>query len=167
MPEYRTILVPTDFSPHSERGLEHAIYLAKETGSAVHLVLAYAHPIPPSPPGAVLIPNDFWGTDRDGAERRLEEAFESVKAARLKGAPHLVDDYPEQAIVTLAQRLSADLIVMGTRGRTGLAHVLLGSVAERTLRLAPCPVLMVRAPNSDGAFDRLPPRARNDEYGAS
>lgn len=56
----------------------------------------------------------------------------------------VVDGVPDEEIVRLARQLKADLIVMGTHGRTGLAHMLLGSVAERVVRLAPVPVLTVR-----------------------
>lgn len=56
----------------------------------------------------------------------------------------VVDGVPDEEIVRLARQLKADLIVMGTHGRTGLAHMLLGSVAERVIRLAPVPVLTVR-----------------------
>ncbi len=160
MDAYRTLLVPADSSPHSERALDHAIYLAKAVGAELHRVLAYAHPVPPAPPGEVLVPNDYWGTDRDEAGRRFEAAFSPVIDAGLRGRSHLVDDHPEYAITEIARELSEGPIAMGTRGRTGLARLLVGSVAERTLRFAPCPVLTVRAPDEDAAFDRLPESTR-------
>jgi len=68
-----------------------------------------------------------------------------VSAAGLPCVPHVHEKAPVPAILEVAQTHHADLIVMGTRGLTGLRHALLGSVAERTVRLAPCPVLTVKA----------------------
>jgi universal stress protein E len=68
-----------------------------------------------------------------------------VATEGIAATPHLSEGPAAPAIVGLAERLGADLIVMGTRGHTGLRHVLLGSVAERTLRHAPCSVMTVKA----------------------
>ena len=82
----------------------------------------------------------------DRIAQRTATLVSKAKAAGMIviGKTHLVEFAPTDAIVETAKKTKADLIVMGTRGLTGLRHVLLGSVAERTLRLAPCPVLTVK-----------------------
>jgi nucleotide-binding universal stress UspA family protein len=80
---------------------------------------------------------------RDAAAAELEQVTQPLKAAGIRVQEHLADEYPSLAICQSAKDLEADVIVMGTKGTSGLKHVLLGSVAERTLRIAPCPVLTV------------------------
>jgi len=143
--QLRKILVPTDFSVHSAKAIEAAVSLAKAYGGKVHLLHAYHLPMLVGMPDEVVIPPDFWTTVRDTAARKLEKAAQKVKAEGVEVESHLVEFVPSDAIVQAAKDLGVDLIVMGTRGLTGLKHVLLGSVAERTLRLAPCPVLTVKA----------------------
>ena len=76
---------------------------------------------------------------------RLRESQEKVEAEGVLAEASVLSAFPPQAIAEMAQGIGADLIVMGTRGLTGIRHVMLGSVAERTVRLAPCPVLTVKA----------------------
>jgi nucleotide-binding universal stress UspA family protein len=140
----KTILVPVDFSTHSRSALEYAIGLAKTFGAKVHLVHAYHLPIQVATPEQIAMPTDLWAAIRDAAARRLDKSAELVTAAGLSVETHLTEGNPSSAVVELATKLGADLIVMGTRGLSGLKHVLLGSVAERTVRLAPCPVLTLK-----------------------
>jgi nucleotide-binding universal stress UspA family protein len=145
MPEYRTIVVPYDFSSHADVALERAVDLARRLGAELHLVhviqpWAYAYPVLEGPP--VLAPN--MAEIRATAERSLAQVADRI-------GPKVVGHVLEggniaDALREAATMFGADLIVMGTHGRTGLAHVFLGSVAERTIRQAPCPVLTVRDP---------------------
>ena len=144
---FRTVLVPLDFSEHSAHALRLAIALARGSGATLHLVHAYEVPLGAIPPYGVAIPETLLAQVRDAAARRLEKASHEVDAAGLPGEIHVVQGPAADAIVEETKRLAADLIVMGTRGLTGLKHVLLGSVAERTVRLAPCPVLTTRTPS--------------------
>jgi nucleotide-binding universal stress UspA family protein len=144
MTRFQTILVPVDFSAHSDKALDCALMLAKTFGAQVHLLHAYHLPIQVATPDQVIIPRDFWTAVRDSAARKLEKALHKVEAAGITGETHLAELPPAQAITQTAEKISADLIVMGTRGLTGLKHVLLGSVAERTIRSAPCPVMTVK-----------------------
>ncbi len=144
MTRYDTLLVPVDFSAHSDRALDCAIGLAKTFGSKVHLIHAYHLPIQIAAPDQVVIPRDFWTAVRDSAARKLEKTVQKVKAAGVDAETHLAEMPPAQAISQTAEKIGADLIVMGTRGLTGLKHVLLGSVAERTIRTAPCPVMTLK-----------------------
>ena len=144
MTRFETLLVPVDFSAHSDKALAYAIGLAKTFGSKVHLIHAYHLPIQIASPDQVVIPQDFWSAVRDSAARKLEKTVQKVKDAGVDAETHLAEVPPVQAINQTAEKIGADLIVMGTRGLTGLKHVLLGSVAERTIRTAPCPVMTVK-----------------------
>jgi nucleotide-binding universal stress UspA family protein len=141
----RTILVAVDFSPDSDRALEVAADLATTFGARLHLVHAYYVPALALSPYGAAVPQGVWDDLRSGARRELEARREKLAARNLGAEAHLTTGPVSDAICESARELGADLLVMGTRGRTGLAHVLLGSVAERTLRGAPCPVLTVKA----------------------
>ncbi len=149
MSRFKNLLVPLDFSPHSTAALELAIELARVLQARIHVVHAYELPVGVTAAYGVAIPQAVWDGVREAAEKRLNAALEQVRAAGLRGETHLVASTPVEAIREIASGLPADLIVMGTRGLTGLKHVLLGSVAERTLRLAPCPVLTVKGADED------------------
>ena len=83
---------------------------------------------------------------RESASKALEDVAQRLERADVKLETHVIEaSNLASAICEMASKLAANLIVMGTHGRTGIAHVFLGSVAERTLRDAPCPVLTVRA----------------------
>jgi nucleotide-binding universal stress UspA family protein len=143
------ILVPVDFSEHSARALEMAIDLAKAFGAEIHLLHCYQiQPLSISPYG-IALPEDFDREVREGAERRMDEWRAKVMLEEIEVGVHLSSRFPSLQISETASEVGADLIVMGTRGLTGIKHALLGSVAERTLRLAPCPVLTVKDGGSD------------------
>jgi nucleotide-binding universal stress UspA family protein len=138
------ILVPVDFSEHSARALEMAIDLAKAFGAEIHLLHCYqVQPLSISPYGIVL-PESFDRDVRQAAERRADEWSTKVTLEGIEVEVSLSSRFPSLEISETASEIGADLIVMGTRGLSGIRHVLLGSVAERTLRLAPCPVLTVK-----------------------
>ncbi len=145
MNEIKIILAPVDFSAHSDHALDYAVGLAKRFGAKLHVMHAYHVPVPIATPDQIAIPRDFFSSIRDAAAKRLKETSDKLAAEGVTTETHLTEMLPTTAIVEAAGRLHADLIVMGTRGLTGLKHVLLGSVAERVLRTAPCPVLTVKA----------------------
>jgi len=136
------ILVPIDFSECSERALEVAFELAKAFGAEVHIAHVYppsAYVAPPLVPGPVMI-----GQFRDQSQQAFDE-YRS-KLSRDRGTPiagTLLEGTPHVEIVKHATELGADLIAMGTHGRTGVEHLLIGSVAERVIRTAQMPVLTV------------------------
>ena len=148
MSEYRKFLVPYDFSSHARVALKTALDLARRLGADLHLV--HVIHIPPyvyhgGVYGEAPPPIDT-SSMRDAAARSLAEIANEVSSGPCKVELHVVEGAGvAEALQRAAEDLGADLIVMGTHGRTGLAHVFLGSVAERTLRRAPCPVLTVRA----------------------
>jgi universal stress protein A len=149
MTRFETILVPTDFSDHSAAALAIATEFAKTFGAKIRLLHCYRlDPTDVSPYG-VAAPASYDSRIRDAAERQLKEIREKLQVEGIETDTSLTCDFPSESIAKLAEEIGADLIVMGTRGIAGLKHVMLGSVAERTVRLAQCPVLTVRAPEPD------------------
>ena len=144
MTPLRSILVATDFSENADQALGVAIDLAKQFGTELHVVHCLDLPMPIFNPYAVSVPDSLISEARDEAARRLHEAVTRVERAGVAVKSHLAEVPAPQAISHLAEEIGVDLVVMGTRGHTGLKHVLLGSVAERTLRHAPCSVLTVK-----------------------
>lgn len=144
-----TILVPTDFSPHSEMALEHAIGLAKQFDGKVHLLHCYAVYVGAVSPYGIAVPRSYEKECREAAVDQIEEWVDKVKAAGIAVEMVVTPDAASDAIAATAEEIGADLIVLGSRGLTGLKHVLLGSVAERVVRTAPCPVLTVKQTDAD------------------
>jgi len=136
------ILVPIDFSENSESALEVARSLAQAFGAALHLVHVYpatAYVAPPLVPGPVLV-----GQFRDQSQKAFDDYLARVRREAGPGVQGtLLEGVPHAEILQLARESGCDLIVMGTHGRTGLEHLLMGSVAERVLRTASVPVLTV------------------------
>jgi universal stress protein A len=143
---FRTVLVPVDFSEHSGAAMDLAIELVRGSGGTIHLLHAYEVPLGTIPPYGVAVPESLLAQVRDAAARRLEKAAHKVTAAGVRCETHVVHGPAADVIIEASREQAVDLIVMGTRGLTGLKHVLLGSVAERTVRQAPCPVLTVPTP---------------------
>ena len=144
MTPIQTILVPIDFSSHANRALKLAIGLAKTFSAKIHLLHAYHLSVSITMADAVIVPQSFWDSIRDASARKLEKSSQTVTGEGVECENHLVAQMPSAAIVETARQVGADLIVMGTRGLSGLKHVVLGSVAERTVRTAPCPVMTVK-----------------------
>jgi len=142
---FHTLLVAYDFSPDSEAALDRAIDLAKALDAALHLVHVFHPPVELLSPYEIPLPPSLVDEVQGAARRRLEEVTAKAAAAGTPARAHVRDGSPAEQIESLAREIGADLIVMGTRGLTGLPHVLLGSVAERTVRIASRPVLTVKA----------------------
>jgi nucleotide-binding universal stress UspA family protein len=145
------IALAVDFSPHSDRAVEMAEALAARLSASIDLVHVLYVPLDYDPfPGVLPASRDELERVMTAqASERLEKIRERLAQRGIRVQVHLDRGHPDAAIVGLARRAGSQLIVMGTRGRTGLAHVLLGSVAERTLRGSPCSVLCVRAPMAE------------------
>ena len=143
--EVRRILVPTDFSEHANKAVDYAVDLAKAFDAEVTVMHAFHLAVPMAVPDPVVVPQGFWDDARKYSTKSLDEIKAKVESDGVTCHTHVSADPAFTAILDFAKTLPADLIVMGTRGLTGLKHVLLGSVAERTIRLAPCPVITVKA----------------------
>lgn len=138
------ILVPVDFSDHASKALDYAIELAKKFGASVQLLHSYPINVGGISPYGMVLPESFDRDIRAAASKQLDEWAVRVRDAGIEVETTVTPQFPSEAISRHAEESGVDLIVMGTRGLTGLKHVLLGSVAERTLRIAPCPVLSVK-----------------------
>jgi nucleotide-binding universal stress UspA family protein len=145
-------LVPTDFSAFADQALDYAIRLARTFNARLTLL----HIIQPVPMAGVdmgvALPETYLQELEEAVQGSMEDALARVTAAGLTGERVVLYGVPFQEIVETAKARQVDIIVMGTHGRTGLMHVLLGSVAEKVVRLAPCSVLVVRPlANAPGA----------------
>ncbi len=143
--EIRKIVVPVDFSEHSEVALQTAIGLAKQSKATLHLLHSYPIYVGDLSPYAFSLPPNMDRDVRDAAATQLGQWAEKAKAQGVGVETTLTPTPACQATVELADEIHADLIVIGTRGLSGLKHVMLGSIAERTVRTAHCPVLTVKA----------------------
>jgi nucleotide-binding universal stress UspA family protein len=146
MRSIQKILVPTDFSAHARAAIRMAADLAGKYGAQVTLVHVYEPVAYTLPDGFVLhTPNQLADLMTRLAKQLGEEAKEAEAAGARGVEVKQLQGVPSSEIVDFAKANGYDLIVMGTHGRTGLAHALLGSVAERVVRKAPCAVLTLRA----------------------
>lgn len=146
MIDLKRILVATDFSPHSQVALHYAAAFSKAFSAEVTLChvlenLDLISQLPPVSEG--YFPPDLPEIREKHARVQCEQvlAAEGLSAARVL----LVHGRPAAAIIQAAKDENADLILVGTHGRGAVAHLLLGSVAERIVRMSPCPVLTVRS----------------------
>ncbi|OJY21145.1 MAG: hypothetical protein BGO98_13840 [Myxococcales bacterium 68-20] len=146
---FKNILVPVDFGEPSRRALEVAIALAKQNGAA--LTVLHVFDVPPSYASMDLSPMDLLAPMWSAAQAELDATLAKVKGA-LPNATHcLTRGTPWREILATIDRTHPDLVVVGTHGRTGLERALLGSVAERIVRLSPVPVLTVPPARDGGA----------------
>jgi nucleotide-binding universal stress UspA family protein len=141
-PIIRRILVAHDFSETAEAALAYAMGLAKTLGATLTVVHAYDVPTHGAPEVLVLAtdwPKQFEVVAREALDKvvaRVQKEGFSAESALRKGVAW-------REIIATAEQTKADLIVVGTEGRTGVGRLLLGSVAEKVVRTAPCPVLVV------------------------
>jgi nucleotide-binding universal stress UspA family protein len=151
-----TILVAVDFSPHADRALKYAAMLAQRLSARLELVHVVEDPFITgawNPEAYVPDAGELLEGLIANAERRLATLGQSAAALGVAAKTAVLSGRPAQAIVEHAEAGGFDLIVMGTHGRTGLSHVMMGSVAERVVRRAPCPVLTVHATEDATARD--------------
>ena len=146
MIQLRRILFPTDFSDNARAALPYACAFAEQFGAELHILNVMYEMAQVVPETGTFFTTPVSNIDevRESTERALAKLpgperknVANVVRATVPGTPFL-------EIIRYAKEHDVDLIVMGTHGRSGLAHVLLGSVAERVVRKAPCPVLSVR-----------------------
>lgn len=144
----RRILVPTDFSETSERALDYALDLAEKLNAAVTVMHAYEIPIVGFPDGALVATADVASRIADVSRAALE-ATAKKRAGRVAKLDTLLrDGVAYEEIRTVADEIDADLIVIGTHGRRGIARALLGSVAENVIRTTHRPVLTIHGPRT-------------------
>jgi nucleotide-binding universal stress UspA family protein len=139
------IVVPVDFSESSERAVSYAAALARRLGASLHLIHAL------EPPALTRGPLEFYESasaehlnDVYWTARRRLNALSQKLALRVATSKEVRPGLASEVITAAVIDLGADLVIMSTHGRTGLSHLLLGSVAEQVVRSAVCPVLMIR-----------------------
>jgi nucleotide-binding universal stress UspA family protein len=145
-PQFRTILVATDFSETSDRALRYARSLAVSFGGSLHLLHVVPDPVLASA-WSEAYAYDLTALGerlRVDAERQLAEKAQTIRDVAV--TTEAMVGNPAALIALTAHLRHADLIVMGTHGRSGVTHFFMGSVAERVVRTAECPVLTVRDP---------------------
>jgi nucleotide-binding universal stress UspA family protein len=155
MIELKTILVPTDFSECSEAAVKYGAALAQTFGATLHLLNVVQDPysLPWSADGFAAPVGDMLADWEAQAKGRLAESVPGTAAANAVVTTRIGSPYTE--IVRYAAQNRIDLIVLGTHGRGPLGHILLGSVAERVVRTAPCPVLTVRHPQREFVVENV------------
>ena len=148
------ILVPTDFSAASDVALTYARSLARQFGASLNLVHVLEDPVEcgaTAGDGIVTLPFDA----RQSLERQAREQLAARHAGHIacfrRSSTDLLTGAVANRIVEHAKETAADLIVMGTHGRGNLSHALVGSIAEKVVRTAKCPVLTVREPQPEPA----------------
>ncbi len=139
-----TIVVGVDFSAHSEQAIALAADWARTFGAQLHLVNGLQLTMPFLAPYEVTVPDAFIDESYSAAGKKLAATAE--KLAGVDVHTTVLSASPQDALDSIAARVKADLIVTGSRDLHGMKHALLGSVAERTVRHAPCSVLTVKAP---------------------
>lgn len=140
------IVHPTDFSPASRAAFARAVALARDEGAELLVVHVLASVTPLLGDGYMSPKTyeDLFRSIRAQAQKQLDKLLARAKAARVRARGLLLEGTAADAIVRAARTKHVQVIVMGTHGRTGLARLLMGSVAERVVGTAPCPVLTVR-----------------------
>lgn len=143
----KTILVPTDFSEPSTAALDYAKQLAEAFNASIHLLHVVQDPLrqPWAVENYAISPLDVLADITTQVKKDLEKALPEPERKKYNAQLVTPVGSPFGEIVNYASKNNVDVIVMGTHGRGALAHAILGSVTERVVRFAPCPVLAVRA----------------------
>ena len=141
----KVILVPTDFSLSAETALDRALEFAAKVGAKVYVMHAYQLPVVGFPDGVLLPTAEIASRIVTWAQSELAACVARRKESSVEIVPILKQADPRDAVISTAEDLSADLVVMGTHGRHGLARALIGSVAESVVRTSPVPVMTVHA----------------------
>jgi nucleotide-binding universal stress UspA family protein len=161
----KTILVPTDFSRGSQTALEHATALAKMAQAEIvvlHVIETLAYTMKESlhlVDAATMVKSmtespqllDVYALAQRAVEPALDRVVKDLQKDHVSASGCILQGTAYDQIVAKAKEADADLIVMGTHGRRGVNHLFMGSVAERVVRAAPCPVLTVRTPQDRAA----------------
>lgn len=151
----KRILVPIDFSEHSRKALRYALPFALQFGAELEVMYVVEPTIYPSDFGFGQV--GFPDVEKELHEKATQELVELLGQMVPKGVvsiPVVSTGIPFVEITTHAQQTEVDLIIIATHGRTGVEHILFGSTAEKIIRKAPCPVLVVRAEEHDFIGER-------------
>jgi len=143
----KTILVPTDFSDYSKVSLPLAVDLAKKYGAKLVVLHVFDEelfaPIFFEAGGKA---EEYFIRIRNDFDAAVEQFLDGIDTESIEVESHLANGTPFVEVIRFAREKGIDLIIMGTHGKSGLAHALLGGVAEKVVRKSPCPVMVVRHP---------------------
>jgi nucleotide-binding universal stress UspA family protein len=161
----KTVLVPTDFSEPSEAALAYARQLAGAFKASIHVLHVISDPAAQQWAAEAYAGSlsEMVTELKSQAQRNLHDALPASDRKKYRATVVVAVGVPFTRIIEYAKKNAVDLIVMGTHGRGALAHAILGSVTERVVRFAPCPVLAVRVPadkRRPGRRRRAPGRSR-------
>lgn len=140
---FRKILCPIDFSEHSLTALDIALKLVRQNDAALYLL--NVAPVPAGAAGFQPVPMDPYPYIEKDRREQLEKLAQERVPAEVRCETIVISGDPAERVLETARSVDADLIVMGTHGRKGLGHLVLGSVAERVVRESPIPVLTTRS----------------------
>lgn len=144
MNKYRRLLCPVDFSDVSKNAFQIAIDLAVLFKADLHVIHVFQMPASTIPEGIYDIPDDMEDKVKSHFSKKLDEFIKNHSTPEINIITGSYAGFPHVEIIKYVNEANADMIVMGTHGRTGLSHVLLGSVTERVIRTSDIPVLTVR-----------------------
>lgn len=149
MNSFHNLLVPTDFSAHSDAAMQRGADLSRRYAAPLSLLYVFQPVSYALPEGHALHTTVQMREMFDAFEKRLAQAKAEVeRAGAVRVSTQLRIGPIAGEIIDFADVANVDLIVMGTHGRTGLSHLLMGSIAEKVARMAMCPVLTVRSPGA-------------------
>jgi universal stress protein A len=146
MVRFQRILLATDFSAISTHAVEYAILLGKTFRAELHVLHVLEVEIPQTIQGGVYLPLSYFEELERRAPRQLEQVIGTEDRKSVAITPVIRHGTPYLEITNYARDHQMDLIVLGTHGRSGVSHLLMGSVAEKVVRLASCPVMTIRPP---------------------
>jgi nucleotide-binding universal stress UspA family protein len=138
---YKRILIPTDGSEYTKTAVAHGLMLAKTMGAEVTTLYVLDEASYVFLSDGLSIPNLYAQMEEEG-KRAVQHVADEAESMGMKATPLIKRGHPAQTIAETSKDF--DLVVMGTLGRTGMSHIMLGSVAERVVRYSACPVLLVR-----------------------
>ena len=142
----KKILVPTDFSPMATEALRTANQLAQQQHATIHLVHVLMFPMTEeeAPPGVVeVLPVEYLKHLKQDTQKQLDELIEKEAIASVPITSEIIVGNPYQSIARILKKEEKDLVVMGSRGASGVREILVGSNAERMVRFSPSPVLII------------------------
>ncbi len=144
----KTILCPVDFSPGSEQAIRQAEEIAEALGAHIALIHAYQLPVLALPDSSVTVSPTFVADLTSRAQAELDRHKDALTSRGLTVTSRVLEGPPAETIVDAAKASGTYMIIMGTHGRSGFRRFLLGSTAERVVRLATVPVLTVHLPEN-------------------
>ncbi len=141
---FKCIMLPVDFSEHGNRAAEYAAWFARSPAATVHLVHVIVNPADPIYEPGEVVHWDLVEHSEKKAQALLEATGQRCLPANCARRCHVLQGDAYEKLMEAVQQIQPDLIVMSSHGRGGIAHLVIGSVAEKMVRHAPCPVFVVR-----------------------